>query len=110
MINIIEERQQRGINKRENYWTTEHTHKVETHQHKLCSLIPRQLKSGSDHGCRSTADWVNESLTDRRKTAITHDLIGKAVQDTDQLPDSNGIRKLKKMIEKTQPAFMIPAH
>lgn len=43
------------------------------------------------------------------KIAIASELIGQtAVQDTDYLPDSNEIRK--KMTEKTQLAFMIPAH
>lgn len=58
---------ERNFMERENRWTTEHTHRVETHKHNLCSLIPCQFESGNNHHCSSAIDWVKESLNYRRK-------------------------------------------
>lgn len=86
-------------------WTTEHTHRVETHQHNLCSLISCQLESGNNHHCSSVVDRVNESLTWQKK--VTRDLIGQQCEITCRLKWD---QEKKKKFEKTQIAFVIPAH
>lgn len=83
-------------------WTTEHTHRVETHKHNLCSLVSCQLESGNNHHCSSVVDRVNESLTYRRKLLMIW-----SDSSVRLLADSNEIRKKK--FEKTRSAFVIPA-
>lgn len=78
-------------------WTTEHTHRVETHQHNLCSLISCQLESGNNHHCSSVVDRVNESLTWQKK--VTRDLIGQQCEITRRLKWDQ--EKKKKVWENT---------